>query len=232
MFSVLGINESKRRRLPKRSKVEAYLNPVKGAAAYKVIDVTPGRKGIDWKSVCLAAGCSSRSMLLPGSVEPPLYVPIIRFEPQVLPLLAALNTAVAQCDKENAYKRSLLVCDRNGVLADYLVRAVPYASKITVATACPELYLKSAVEIMDKFGAAIKLCSEAEQSERFDVAVSGGETVNAQLCITSDTIKNNADKIFWPDEYAKLCPPQIDLLDFMSALFECSGVKNLTDVKL
>ena len=232
MFSVLCISESKRRKPPRRCTVEALLSPVKGAAPYKIINVTPGRKGIDWKAVCVAAGCANCSMLLPESVEVPLYVPVIRFEPQVLPLLAALNTAIERSNKATAYKRSLLVCDSKAVLADYLMRAVPYASKITVATACPELYLKTAVEIMDEYGATIKLCSEADPSVRYDVAVSDGEKANAELCITSADIKNNADKLFWPDEYTRMCPPQIDAFDFMCALFECGGVTKLTDVKL
>ena len=232
MFSVLCISESKRRRPPRRCTVEAYLSPVKGAAPYKVINVTPGRKGIDWKTVCLAAGCSSSSMLLPESVEVPLYVPVIRFEPQVLPLLAALNTALVQSGKENAQKRSMVICDSKAVLAEYISRAVPYASKISVVTDTPELYLKSATEIMDKYGAVIKLSSQIDSSVKYDIAVSDGEKVNAELCITADDIISKADMLFLPDEYVRMCPPQIELLDFICALFECSGVTKLTDVKL
>jgi len=232
MFSVLCISESKRRRLPRKCAVEALLSPVKGAAPYKVINVTPGKKGIDWKTVCLAAGCSSSSMLLPESVDVPLYVPVMRFEPQVLPLLAALNTAIAQSGKEGANKRSMLVCDDKAVLADYLSRAVPYASKITVVTSSPELYLRCAAEIMDEYGAVIKISSQADLSVKYDIAVSDSGRINAVLCITADDIKSNADKLLLPDEYVRMCPPQIDLFDFICALFECSGVIKLTDVKL
>lgn len=232
MFSVLCINESKRRRLARKCTVEALLSPVKGAAPYKVINVTPGKKGINWRAVCLAAGCSSSSMLLPESVEVPLYVPIMRFEPQVLPLLAALNTVIARSDRENANKRSLLICDSNAVLADYISRAVPFASKITVVTQSPESYLKCACEIMDEFGAVIKLSSQVDSSVSYDIAVSDGEKQNAGLCITADDIKNNADKLSLPEEYARMCPPQIKLFEFVCALFECSGVAKLTDVRL
>lgn len=232
MFSVLSISESKRRRLPRKCAVEALLSPVKGAAPYKVINVTPGKKGIDWKTVCLAAGCSSSSMLLPESVEVPLYVPVMRFEPQVLPLLIALNTAISQTDKESAHKCSMLVCDSKAVLSDYLSRAVPYAAKITVVTDFPELYLKCVSEIMDNFGAVIKICCQADPAVRYDIAVSDGEKANAELCITVDDIKSKADELLLPDEYVRMCPPEIKLFDFVCALFECSGVTNLTDVKL
>ena len=231
MFSVLCINEVKRRRLPRKCAVEALLSPVKGAAPYKVINVTPGKKGIDWRTVCLAAGCSSRSMLLPKSVEVPLSVPVVRFEPQVMPLLAALNTAVSLCDENEKHKRSMVVCDSKAVLADYLARAVPYASKITVVTDCPELYLDCAAQIMEDFGAVIKICSQPEPAVVYDVAVSDKEKINSAVCITADDIKRNADRIKFPDEYVRMCPPLIDVFDFMCALFECSGV-NLTDVKL
>lgn len=232
MFSVLCISESKRRRLPRKCAVEALLSPVKGAAPYKVINVTPGKKGIDWKTVCLAAGCSSSSMLLPDSVEVPLYVPVMRFEPQVLPLLIALNTVIAQAGKENAHKRSMLVCDSKAVLSDYLSRAVPYASKITVVTDRPELYLRCATDIMDEFGAVIKISSQVDPSVEFDIAVSDGEKINSRLCITVDDIKSKVDELILPDEYVRMCPPQINLFDFICALFECNGVTKLTDVKL
>lgn len=232
MFSVLCISESKRRRLPRKCAVEALLSPVKGAAPYKVINVTPGKKGIDWKTVCLAAGCSSSSMLLPDSVEVPLYVPVMRFEPQVLPLLIALNTVITQAGRENAHKRSMLVCDSKAVLSDYLSRAVPYASKITVVTDRPELYLRCATDIMDDFGAVIKISSQVDPSVEFDIAVSDGEKVNSRLCITVDDIKSKVDELILPDEYVRMCPPQINLFDFICALFECNGVTNLTDVKL
>lgn len=232
MFSVLCINSQPRRRFSRKCAVEALLSPVKGAAPYKVINVTPGKKGIDWRTVCLAAGCSSESMLLPESVEVPLSVPIAKFEPQVLPLLIALNTAVSLCDDENKHKRSMVIRDSKAVLADYLPRAVPYASKITVVTDYPEMYIECAAKIMEEYGAVIQMCSQVDPTVVYDVAVSDGEKIDAAVCVTADEIKNNADKIEFPDEYVRMCPPQIDVFVFMCALFECNGVKKLTDVRL
>lgn len=232
MFSVLCINEVRRRRLSRKCAVEALLSPVKGAAPYKVINVTPGKKGIDWRMVCLAAGCSSQSMLLPESVELPLSVNVARFEPQVMPLLIALNTAVSLCDEKDKHKRSMVVSDSKAVLADYLPRAVPYASKITVVTDCPEMYLECAAQIMEDFGAVIRICSQADPVVAYDIAVSDKEKINADICVTADDVKRSSDKINFPDEYVRMCPPQIDIFSFICALFECSGVKKLTDVKL
>jgi hypothetical protein len=171
-------------------------------------------------------------MLLPESVEVPLSVPIVRFEPQVLPLLIALNTAVSLCDDENKHKRSMVIRDSKAVLADYLPRAVPYAAKITVVTDCPEMYLECAAKIMDEFGAVIQICSQADLAVVYDVAVSDKEGINAGICVTAEEIKRNADKIEFPDEYVRMCPPQIDVFGFICALFECSGVTKLTDVRL
>lgn len=232
MFSVLCISDQPKSKFRRKCAVEALLSPVKGAAPYKVINVTPGKKGIDWRTVCFAAGCSSRSMLLPESVEVPLSVPIIRFEPQVFPLLIALNTAVSLCDDEDKHKRSMVVCDSKAVLADYLPRAVPYASKITVVTDCPEKYLECAAKIMDDFGAVIKIRSQADSAVKYDIAVSDKEKINADICVTADDVKKNADKINFPDEYVRMCPPQIDVFGFICALFECNGVTKLTDVRL
>ena len=232
MFSVLCISDQPKSRFRRKCAVEALLSPVKGAAPYKVINVTPGKKGIDWRTVCLAAGCSSRSMLLPETIEVPLCVPIARLEPQVLPLLIALNTAVSLCDDKDKHKRSMVVRDSKAVLADYLPRAVPYASKITVVTECPEKYVECAAQIMEDFGAVIKICSQIDTAVEYDIAVSDKEKINASICLTAEDVKKNSDKINFPDEYVRMCPQQIDVFDFMCALFECSGVKKLTDVRL
>ena len=85
---------------------------------------------------------------------------------------------------------------------------------------------------MDNFGAVIKICCQADPAVRYDIAVSDGEKANAELCVTVDDIKSKADELLFPDEYVRMCPPEIKLFDFVCALFECSGVTNLTDVKL
>ncbi len=231
MFSVLNVTQPKKSLFGKRKcTVEMLLSPVKGAAPYKVINVTPGKKGIDWRMVAQAAGASGKSMLVPDGVEIPHGVGIERFVPRILPSVILLNTVAAEgYEKLN---RSILIVDRCGVLSDYVKRIVPSASKITVVTDEPELYVEASVKIMEEYGASIRVCNQTSDDERFDIAVSDEAVNGATLCLsTSDVSKNSCINEIMQN-YAHLCDENIDLFLFVCALFECSGLKDPGELTL
>lgn len=224
MFSVLNIVQPKRSLFGTRKcTVEMLLSPVRGAAPYKVINVTPGKKGIDWKMVAQAAGASGKSMLAPDGVQIPHGVGLERFVPQVLPAVMLLNTVAAKAAEK--LNRSVLIIDRSGLLADYVKRVVPGASKITVVTDEPARYIDASVEIMEEYGASIRVCSQTGEDERFDIAVSDEEVSGAVLCLAPSDVSKNASINDILQDYAHLCNENIDLFLFVSALFECSGLK-------
>ncbi len=231
MFSVLKVIQPKKSLFGKRKcTVEMVLSPVRGAAPYKVINVTAGKKGIDWKLVAQAAGSSAKFMLLPEGVQIPISAGIERFVPQVLPSLILINTVAASASEK--LSRSVLIADRQGVLADYAVRVVPSASRITVVTDEPEKYVDASIAIMDEYGASIRVCGGVSETEKFDVAVSDEAIGDATLRLSPCEVfrKFVADDI--PHEYLHLCPDGIDPFLFLCALFECSGLKGPGELTL
>lgn len=231
MFSVLNVIQPKKSLFGKRKcTVEMLLSPVRSAAPYKVINVTPGKKGIDWRMVAQAAGASGKSILVPDGVQIPHGIGIERFVPRILPSVILLNTVAAMASEK--LNRSILIVDRCGLLADYVKRVVPSASKITVVTDEPERYIEASVEIMEEYGASIRVCSETGDDESFDIAVSDEEVNGAALCLSpADVCKNTCinEKI---QEYSRLCDNSIDPFLFVSALFECSGLQTLGELTL
>lgn len=224
MFSVLNIVQPARSFFGRRKcTVESVLSPVRGAAPYKVINVTAGKRGIDWRKVAQAAGASAKSMLVPKDVLIPLSAGIESFVPQVLPSVILLNTvAAAECDKRS---RSVLIVDRRGLLADYVIRVVPSASKITVVTDEPEKYVVTVRSIMEQYGASIRVCSQTGENERFDVAVSDEAVGGAAVCLMPSEVGDIISREGIPYEYLHLCNEKIDPFLFVCALFECSGLK-------
>ena len=233
MFAVVCINEPQRSFFGRRKcAVEMLLSPVKGAAPYKVINVTPGKKGIDWKTVSAAAGCCNSTMLLPDCVLPPANTDIGLFEPSVLPQLILLNTVADMISKSEKQRTSVLIEDRNALLSAYIRRIVPFAAKITVLTDAPEKYVKDTVSIMEEFGASIRICSGVDETEQFDIAVSEKKVGSAGLTLIPCEVKEKLKAEDIPDEYRRMCPEGIDEFLFVCALFECCGLKSAGELTL
>ena len=231
MFSVLNIVQPNKSLFGKRKcTVEMLLSPVRGAAPYKIINVTPGKKGIDWRLVAQAAGASGKYMLVPDGVEIPHGAGLERFVPKVLPGVILLNTVAAKATEK--LNRSILIVDRCGRLADYVERVVPSASKITVVTDEPEMYIKSSVRIMEDYGASIRVCGETGDEEKFDVAISDEKVSGATLCLSPADVAKNISNNKILQDYAHCCNKNIDLFLFVSALFECSGLKQPGELTL
>ncbi len=223
MFAVLCVTENKKSVFRKRRcEVEALLSPVKGAAPFKVLNVTPGRRGIDWRAVSVAAGSCSKSMLLPQVTELPFDSGIELFEPHVLPLLISLNTACANLSGASR-RSSLLVVDREAVLPDFIERAVLSASKITVVTDCPEKYYPCVADLLERFGVAIRVCDDTDENTCYDAAVTACEKVNAKMVFDAFDTEKMLCNLEIPEACRRMCPQEIDPFLFLCALFECCG---------
>lgn len=233
MFSVLNVvNEKRSAFRRRRCSVEMLLSPVKGAAPYKVINVSPGRKGIDWKTVALAAGNSAEFMLLPQGIKAPETSGIKEFIPKFLPGVILLNTVASVAAESGSKNHSAVIVDKGGELAEYVERIVPYVAKITVVTQLPEAYFEPSVDIMERFGATVKVCMQLNESEQFDYGISDEEIECATRLFRPSSVLNGEYRIEIPEEYRKLCPQGIDPFLFACALFECSGLKSVGELTL
>lgn len=233
MFSVLNVAEEKRSVFCRRKcEVEMLLSPVKGAAPYRVINVHPGRRGIDWKTVALAAGNSVRSMLLPQGVCPPETSGIEAFVPRFLPGVILLNTIAELTAERRGENLSAMVVDENGVLADYINRIVPYVARITVVTQSPEKYFRPTVDIMERYGATVKVCMRVNESEQFDYGISDEDTAGVEKLFRPSSLSDGKSRVDIAEEYLRMCPKGIDPFLFICALFECSGLKSAGNLTL
>lgn len=225
MFSVLCINERQKGLRKRQEKIEAIQTPVKGGAPFRIINVTPGKKGINWYRIACQAGCASRNMIFPDGFEFQGNDYISRYVPDTLPLLILLNTAAAKLGKDTAAKRKILVVDKKGVLANYTDRIILCASKIKIVTDNPERYYKPSLDLMEHYGASPIICQSFNDREIFDAAVSLTPTHNAEINFSVDLFSQHLPER--AQKYANLCPDSIDFFTFLCALFECSAVKEI-----
>lgn len=234
MFSVMNLGQVPPRSLltRRRFSVEAVTTAVRSGAPFTLLNVTPSPKGINWQSVAAAAGRSGKNMLLPCGVTPPAAVNIVRFKPSVFPLRLMLNTAAAQLGAEGALTRSLLVSDSRAVLAPFIDIVVPLAAKIKIITDNPSLYFVAAQRVMERFGASLTISDSIGSTEKFDAAIVSEATELARVNYAVADIGSSGRRLIIPDEYIRLCPSGIDVFDFAAALYECSGVRAIGELKL
>lgn len=236
MFDVITIaNTAKKQKFFKKRKckIEALQTAVRGGAPFRLISITPGTKGIDWAQVARSAGCASQCVLLSNKTQLPENTPLKLFAADTLPLLIMLNTASNMLSTDEAAKtRRLLIVDKAAVLPDYIDRIILNAAKIKIITDYPEKYYTASQRVMERFGAAITVCSQTEENEEFDAAISLEAAENAALSFDFDRAAKEDLVSLIPDEYLRLCPEDIDKFDFACALFECSGVRAIGELWL
>lgn len=231
MFATICIENEKKRFRKRKCSVDAVQTAVRGGAPFRIITVTQGTKGIDWRKVAIAAGCGSRNLLLPKGIVLPESPHLNTFKADTLPLLIMLNTAAQRLKNDEATKRSLLIEDINGVLPDYIDRVAMCASKIKIITDNPQAYYSAGVRLMERFGASPIICNQTGKNERFDAAVSKEPLENANLNFSVSAITADGTPEI-PEQYSRLCPEEIDRFDFLCALFECSGVRAIGEITL
>lgn len=232
MFAVICFENEKRKIRKRKTKIEAIQTPVRGGAPFRIVTISQGRKDIDWHRVAEAASCGSRNLLIPDGFILPDSPYLNLFKADTLPLLIMLNTAAKKLKEiPGATKRSLLIEDKNAVLPDYIDRVATCASKIKIVTDAPQAYYNAGLRLMERFGASPIVCGEKGENEKFDAAVSDEPVKNAKLNFSVSSIKAEGTPEI-PEQYARLCPPEIDRFDFLCALFECSGVRAIGEYTL
>lgn len=230
MFAVLCVEEDKRKRSRKKAVIQSVQTPVRGGAPFRIVSVTPGKLGIDWFEVARHASCGSRNMIIPENIKMPENYHLCQFRADTLPLLIMLNTAVNKFGKDGAAQRSIVIEDKNAVLAEYIDRIINCASKIKIVTDFPQKYYPSQLRMLEQYGASALICQQVRNNEHFDVAIASGTAFNAEICLNSATLFSSPPEL--PEEYARLCPQGIDRFQFLCALFECSAVKEIGNITL
>ena len=232
MFCTVSVSQEEQKGLFRRRRcsIQAGQTAVKGGAPFLSLFVLPGKKGVDWPMVEQTAGRSGRFALFPEQLELPQGCRLRRFTPEVLPLKIMLNTAAKVLSDGREQGRSLLICDENAVLAPYLDRIVPCASRVRVQTERPDLYYETTARVMDRFGAAVAVGPMDAAGGPVDAAVSFEPVEKAKLRFAARNLLSGETLFQVPEEYLRLCPAQIDPFLFLCALYECSGVRAIGEL--
>ncbi|MBR7063409.1 MAG: hypothetical protein IKI42_10300 [Clostridia bacterium] len=224
MFAVL-------RYVPRRGRrIEVIRTDVPLGAPFYTLCV-PTRRKTDWSAVRrLLRGVP---LLLPeGMVIPPEIEPSV-FRPKRLPLLLAAYTAAEHSPYPPGETR-LGVFDPDGALCGRTERLLTAAGDVRIVTARPERFASDVRQAMERYGAVLSVGQSASLLIDCNILacantakLPAGCTARTVWCLVNGSGDPHAAPlrtVTLPPKYNMLCPAEVNVLHFASALYECCGV--------
>lgn len=235
MFCILNINKRDNtffERLFGRWIEDTYslkTIPVFKGAPYYVLNVTVGKRGIDWDRIVGVAGKCAKRLLITDSVELPQRGDVGVFKSRMLYGKMMKNTFLHILDSNISRKnlKSICLIDKKGGCTDFALNLAEYALKLTIVTDEKEKYDDACAEIMEFHG----LCPSV-QSSSCDAEIK----IDAERDIMTVKTENEFINISGggdfsvSDIYAGLLPKDIDKYDFYSALYEFCGIFEMSEI--
>ena len=247
MFAVLQIRPQENGFL---QKIKVRMHPtspqaiqvaVKGGTPFLCVEASRRKGGLPWEEIAFCAGRCAGRMLLPDGVIPPEGGPVKAFLPDALAPLILFNTA---CDVLARRRRPpgeecITLLDPQGRLARRAGRLLAFASLVRVVTDNTAVYEQTAEQVMEDYGAALLVqdtfagardstvviapdgLRESFFPKRKCAVFTNRESSGGYLCIT-------AEGIDLPEPYCRLIPDGINPDRFAGALYEASGLRELS----
>ena len=233
MFCVVNISERKGTIKEKlfwrfiKDEYELKTIPVfKGAPFYR-LDITVGKKGVDWEYVSYCIGKCAGRLIVNKTVSVPENFGLGRYDKRTLYSKMMQNTFVHILKQQNKIFEKLCFVDEKGNFSEFLDTFVPYFNRITVITENKDAYSDICDNILEETGLCVVVQSEYENAQ----VIIGCEKNTMQIK-TRNNIYNISDgeEFFTPEIYEKLYDKTLDKLNFYSALYEFCGVFDLADL--
>lgn len=229
MFCVLNIEkrpDTLREKLFGRfikDQYDARMIPVFKGAPFYILNVTVGKRGVDWDKIIYCAGKCARRLVLTNNFKLPQRDDIAEFKSNMLYRKMMENTFAYILKKLNT-KKSVTLIDTDGKSADLLYKIAPFAATLTVITESKKDYEFVCDDIQEKTGLCTAVQSSyAEADVKIDVNRSVMTVTNEKSCIN---VTEGCDFTV-PEIYDKLLPENTDKYTFYAALYELCGVFSL-----
>ena len=234
-----------RRLFEKRESQIDYVNVDK--IRFAVITWPGSFLDIDWEEIAEMTGRAGRRLVLPRQVEPPEELGLCRLS--VWEYADALaRHFVLQCMQQAPlplYRKSIGLVDMRGVGADFVRKAVRHATIVRVSTANKAMYDGVAEEMMDTYGASVLVSQNQDDAYRSGVVYAphglvdqhSDEILPPIVTIDKTNIRGHGRVISGfhqviPEQLLALKPPLIEESDFLAALWQLCGMRELASLPI
>lgn len=194
---------------------------------------------LPWDEIAETAGALRTRLLLPRGIAPDGESPVGVFTPQRLPLLVLCQSALRTLQRMrlDPQTQSLCLFDPAGVLAESVAPFAPLMAQIHVVTDAPDAFEETAARLRQDCGLTLCLSPDPPALAAFTVLLlEDGADVPADYsglvfanrpCPRGGGVTFTPGELELPPEFAALCPPGIDPLQFASAAYELCAADEL-----
>lgn len=233
MFVVLNVKSSGKRKIRRGETVDKVHERQTGRGErFYIVDVLDSERGVNWDEVSYFIGKHSKHVLLSRDLLFPDYSLLKRFEPADLKNVLLFNT-LGNIFKQMymyGYRITCYVYDPKGKYASLLPKTVRYASETIAVTNSAFRYFSVSSAVYSDFGASVTVTDKAEITDKAAVII---DTVGDFDYKGTGMLFSVGDNGITPecvdgfDNFKKLCPDYIDMLDFLGAVYTRNREKSL-----
>lgn len=233
MFVILKVEQTEKRRIKKAKTVSnvRFVNMGSGQCFYEV-EVISGERGVNWHEVSSFIGNHGKNVLLPENTIIPEAAPVRRFCANKFKNILIFNTLELVL-RELFFLGNRIKCvvnDPDGLYSAEIEKIVKYAARTTVVTNNEFRYFTQIRAIYSHYGAGITLTDSLDVTQDDTVIIdTTGELGKVRGVLFSPVGGMKPMIVDGFDHIKAYCPPYIDQLDFMGAIFEMNRNAGLGD---
>lgn len=232
MFVVINVKDSGKRKIRKGrtvDKVHEYFTS--GGEKFYITDVLDSGVGVNWNETAAFIGRHSNHVLLDRRIILPVDCPVQRFTAQKYRNILIFNTVgvilrqmfLAGCRPQS------FIYDPDGEYSFLLSKIAQFSAQTTVITEKNYFYYSHVSELYTQYGAGVTVTDEIGSIPSDAVVI---DTQGDMKC-TSDMFFSVSDNGITPkyadgfNDIKAMCPPYIDSVDFLGAVYEYNRDKRL-----
>ena len=201
--------------------------PVYRGAPFYFLDVSVGKKGVNWEKVVLEVGKCAERMVANNFFDLPENLNVGYFKSDILYDKMMKNTFLKILrNNMMTNPKSIFVFDENAKHTDFTKRVSRYATYLAISTSNKEKYYDVCEDITEDNGLCPVLTNDNNGT---NVRINANNNVMTIVCGNENLNISCGCDFTVPQIYEKLLPEGIEKYSFYSALYELCGVFSLGD---
>lgn len=232
MFVVVNVKESGKRKIRKGrtvDKVHEYFTP--GGERFYITEVLDSSAGVNWEEAASFIGRHCSHVLLDRRIVLPEDCPVQRFCAEKYRNVLLFNTVglilrqmfLAGC------RPACYINDPNGRYAFLLPKVARFSAQTTVITDKGFLYYPVVSSLYTQFGAGVTVTHRSENISSDAVIIDTDASMNFSYPLLFSVDSNGIAPKYADgfNDLKSLCPPCVDSIDFLGAVYEFNRDKRL-----
>ena len=245
MFAAVKISTLSARRpfVTPKPQISFYPVKYKGRPLYYLVDFKCPKGKINWDLLLKYCSSYKSRLLLPSDITLPDSIKLRPYNSNKAELILIYNTMLEHIKSSTpCFSFSLCLSDKDAIIKEKILTALPYFSKINIITDKPHMYKAVSDSIMKAHGLCLTFSKRpiftdgnsflvTTDPEIVPLSFKGTVFCTQSVC-APDCTAVRGKHICLTDELSTVIPKGIDPVQFLSAAYEFSDGDILSDIYL